>query len=377
MKVTVIGASLSGLFVAYYLSKGGMEVEVYERSCQLGDPPRTLIVTSKLIDILDFVPEEAIINRVKRFEIFSKSRVVSLELSVPDLVIEREKLINLLAQRAKESGAKIFEGYQFEGFIRVGKKIVATLRNWKTGECRLIVSDILVGADGISSEVARTISSDGYFSTNIFQAKVIIPGKETCDTCQIWFDKNYTNYFFWSIPESKNIAIVGMIADGPSKVKEGLSGFLKKRGLEPLEFQEAPVPIYRLRWLEKNRGCEEGVFLIGDAAAHVKATTVGGVVAGLWGAKALARAILRGKNYEKELRDLRFELDIHLLVRNVLNRFRDDDYDELLRIVDGRIKRFLQQRTRDELRSFFFKMILREPHFLLLGMKSFMRFIFG
>jgi flavin-dependent dehydrogenase len=64
MKVIVIGASTSGLFMAYQLARKGVEVEVYEKEEVLGSPPRTLIVTCKINDVLDFVPEEAIINRV-------------------------------------------------------------------------------------------------------------------------------------------------------------------------------------------------------------------------------------------------------------------------------------------------------------------------
>ncbi len=36
MKVVIIGASTSGLFGAYLLARGGVEVEVYERMNALG-----------------------------------------------------------------------------------------------------------------------------------------------------------------------------------------------------------------------------------------------------------------------------------------------------------------------------------------------------
>ena len=375
MKVTIIGASLGGLFAAYHLSRGGMEVEVYERSHQLGNPPRTLIVTSKLIDILEFVPEEAILNRVRRFEIFSKSRSVSLELPTPDLVIERERLIHLLARRAKESGARIFEGYQFETFFRAGKKNGVFLRDRKTGKARSILTDLLIGADGVSSEVARTISSDGHLSTSVLQTKVTLSENGGSDICRVWFDSDYTRYFFWSIPESEKIATVGLIADNLPQAKRGILAFLEKQRLEPSEFQEAPVPLYQFNWLERKRGWEEGVFLIGDAAAHVKPTTVGGVLAGLYGAKALSRAILNGKDFKKELRRLRFELNLHLLIRNVLNRFRNEDYDELLLRLDKKLKLkgLLQQWTRDDLGSFFYRMIIRDPYLLQLGLKGLLR----
>ena len=80
MRVIIIGASTPGLFTAYLLAKGGVEVEVYERMHTLGWPTRTIIVTSKLNEILDFIPQEAIINKVNYLELFfeielGKSRV--------------------------------------------------------------------------------------------------------------------------------------------------------------------------------------------------------------------------------------------------------------------------------------------------------------
>lgn len=136
MKVTVIGASTSGLFTAYLLAKEGVEVEVYERADALGWPPRTLIVTNKLNDVLDFVPEEAIVNRVKYLELFSRSRSARLELKFPDLVVERKKLVELLANLAKGAGVKIVLSHQFIGFFQVGQKVLIGLENLETGEER-------------------------------------------------------------------------------------------------------------------------------------------------------------------------------------------------------------------------------------------------
>jgi flavin-dependent dehydrogenase len=105
----------------------------------------------------------------------------------------------------------------------------------------------------------------------------------------------------------------------------------------------------------------------------VKVTTVGGVVPGLYGAKALAQAILNGRNYRKELGGLRMELHLHLLVRHVLNRFSDQDYDELIGMLDGGLKETLQEWTRDELTQCFLRMIWAEPRLITLGAKVFLR----
>jgi len=155
----------------------------------------------------------------------------------------------------------------------------------------------------------------------------------------------------------------------------GPESFLNERGLRPLEFQKAQVPLHPLSWVSERKVWQGSVFLVGDAASQVKVTTVGGVVAGLYGAKALTRALLNGGDYDRELRGLNLELDLHLLIRSVLNRFNNHDYDSLLERLNGGLRAILQKWNRDELRSFFLRMILTEPRLIGLGLKTFLRSI--
>lgn len=67
--VVIIGASTAGLFAAYLLAKERIPVQLYDEREGLGQPPRTLIITSKLSEVLGFVPHEAILNQVNRMEI--------------------------------------------------------------------------------------------------------------------------------------------------------------------------------------------------------------------------------------------------------------------------------------------------------------------
>jgi len=130
------------------------------------------------------------------------------------------------------------------------------------------------------------------------------------------------------------------------------------------------VPIHRFEFISGVSAGDRSVFVVGDAAAQVKVTTVGGVVTGLHGSRALANAILNGRNYRKELRDLKLELDLHLLIRNVLNRFDNKDYDQLIGMVDGKLKDILEEWDRDDLAHSFLKLIWAEPRLITLGAKA-------
>ena len=373
MKVSVIGASVSGLFTAYLLAKKGVEVEVYERENVLGWPPRTLVVTSKISEILDFIPEEAILNKVRYIELYSRSRSARLELGDPDLVLERGKLLNLLAHLAEKAGAKIVFKHQFEGFAQFGKKIVVQLRNLDTGEEQRKVSDILIGADGALSAVSRAASCNGHSLVSLIQAKVRIPKGTSKETTQVWFDSNLTKYFCWLIPESEKIAVAGLIAKESKQAKAALNTFLEERELGPLEFQTAETTIHHLEFFRNRRISGNNIFFVGDAGAQVKLSTIGGVVPGLHGARALAHAIVNGQDYSRSLRELNRELNLHLLVRHVINRFNDEDYDDLLGMLDGELKEVLQEQTRDELTYSFLRLLLAEPRLITLGVKALLK----
>jgi flavin-dependent dehydrogenase len=373
MKVIIIGASISGLYTATLLAKQGVDVAVYDRIDALGGPSRTLIVTGKINEVLDSVPEEMVLNRVKYLELFSRSRSARLELSSPDLIVERRRLVESFARLAEEAGVKLILGHQFEGFARFGRKVAVMLRDLKTNEAKHISVDILVGADGVQSAVSRAASRNGHRVSALVQARVSLPESGEGGAYRVWFDTDRTNYFYWLIPETDRVAAVGLIAEDVQQAKARLIEFLQEKQLEAIEFQSAIVPMHRFGGADGVMDSNRNVFVVGDAAAQVKVTTVGGVVPGLYGARALAQAILNGRNYRKELNGLKMELHLHLLVRHVLNRFSNQDYDELIEMLDGGLKEILEEWTRDELTQSFLRMVWAEPRLITLGARVFLR----
>jgi flavin-dependent dehydrogenase len=373
MKITVIGASTPGLFAAYLLAKAGSDVEVYERSSALDFLPRTLIVTGKISDVLGFVPEEVILNKVRYVELLSKSRSAKVELSRPDLIIERERLVGLLARMAEGAGAKIILKRRFLSFTSSGEGVSVAFRNLETGKDSKTLTNILIGADGAFSAVARAASHNGHFHTALLQTRVRLPEQVNRHTYQVWFDPGRTKYFYWLLPESEETAVVGLIAEDARQAGKSLKAFLQEKRLEPTEYQAAMVPMHKFEYGAKVMEVSRKVFLIGDAAAQVKVTTVGGVVTGLRGARAVVEAILNGSNTGKEIGQLKRELDLHLLVRRLLDGFTDADYDRLIDFLDGALKEVLSEQTRDELSQMYLKMIASQPRLVILGAKALLR----
>ena len=112
-KVAVIGGSACGFFTAALLARTGCSVEVLERSENLDPTPRTLIVTSHMRTLLGEVGERAVINEIRKFELFTDGRTAQVPLDRPDLIIERSRLIRGLAEQAQSQGAKVSFGNRF------------------------------------------------------------------------------------------------------------------------------------------------------------------------------------------------------------------------------------------------------------------------
>ncbi len=375
MKIVIAGASTSGLLAAYLLSKAGHEVEVLERSAKLDPAVRTLIVTDKINEVLGFVPHEIILNEVKHIDLFSKSRSSKMELDRPDLIIAREKLILMLARMSQEAGVKISLNRRFQSFASGKNGVAISYRNLETGEDKREMADYLIGADGVYSAVAKAASYNGHFHTSLLQARVKLPKGISRNTYQVWFDVARTKYFYWLIPESEDIAAVGLIADDARQAGVNLKSFLDERGWQPLEYQASKVPMHKYEYSAKVKEVSRRVFLVGDSTAQVKVTTVGGVVTGFRGVRAVVEAILEGRSVGKESKGLKRELDLHLLVRRVLDGFTDADYDRLIDFMDGELKGVLSAETRDDLAQMYLRLITSQPRLVMLGAKGLLRSI--
>jgi flavin-dependent dehydrogenase len=109
--------------------------------------------------------------------------------------------------------------------------------------------------------------------------------------------------------------------------------------------------------------------LVGDAAGHVKATTVGGVVTGFRGALNVVDNILNSRN-NLNFNGLRRELDLHNLIRKSLRGFTQEDYVKLLDMLNPSTIRSLSSFNRDETVKLLFHLFLSQPRLLLLGLRT-------
>jgi digeranylgeranylglycerophospholipid reductase len=367
--VTVVGGSAAGLFTAGLLARAGRPVRVIERAENLDPAERTLIVTQRMRDLLGPSADGCVTNEIRRFELFTDGRAASVPLQKPDLIIERAKLIRGLAEEARQAGAEILLGRRFHNLEPNHRGLVVEVERCADGQRETLHTDTIVGGDGAASRVAQAAGWPKLDTVPLIQAIVPLPKDMPPDTVRVWFVPQDTPYFYWLIPDSPERGALGLIGEAGLDARRQLERFLEKRGLEPLGFQGARIPVYN-RWVPVQRRIGGGrVFLVGDAAAQVKVTTVGGIVTGFRGAAGVAEAILNGGS-SRELRSLRRELDLHLLVRRTMHGFQQADYSKLVDLLNESARQSLSTYSRDEALTVLWHLCLSQPRLLLMGLRG-------
>jgi flavin-dependent dehydrogenase len=311
--------------------------------------------------------EPAVMNEINRFELFADGRVASIDLARPDLIVERAKVIDILAAKALDAGARVSYGTRFLGISEGSGGIEVSLTSDK--ESRTVTAPIVVGADGTNSKVARAAGWPEQPTVPLVQAIVKMPSDLASDTTRVWFRPQDTPYFYWLVPESPSRAALGVIGEDGAATRRRLDRFLDEHDLKAISYQGAKIPAYQ-RWIPVHERLGSGdVYLVGDAAGQVKVSTVGGLVTGLRGASAVAGSILNG-NGARELSSLRRELNIHLLIRRAMHRFTQDDYCYILDRLNDPARRSLGANDRDDASKILWSLCLSRPQLLLKGIRS-------
>jgi digeranylgeranylglycerophospholipid reductase len=366
-EIIVVGGSAAGLYTAASVARGGRRVRVLESKPQFEPAQRTLIVTDHFHSQLGASARESIINEIRRFELFTDGRSAQIALTKPDLIIERSRLIPALAREAMEAGASLSFDTRFLGLGPNAKGLRVEVESG--GKREEIHADSVVGADGAASRVARASGWPRIETVPLVQAIVRLPKDCPPDTTRVWFVPDDTPYFYWLIPESPERGALGVIGEHGRNTKQRFERFLEKKGMEPLEWQGARIPVYQ-GWVPVRRQIGTGdVYLVGDAAAQVKVSTVGGIVTGFRGALGVAQAILRsGRN--RELTALRRELRTHWLIRRALHHFQQRDYSQLVDLLDASTRQSLGEINRDESTRLLWNVVRRQPRLVLLGLRG-------
>ncbi|MBI4143481.1 NAD(P)/FAD-dependent oxidoreductase [Candidatus Woesearchaeota archaeon] len=355
--ITIVGAGPAGSYLGYLLAKQGKEVTILEEHSQIGSPVQCTGIVTHSIEKFFRLKKEVIAKRLDKVVVVSKGNKISVD--VDEIVMWRDKFDRFVAEMAQNEGAKIFLGHQFTGFE--GRNTIIA-KDKKNNQTKKIKADIVVGADGPYSAVAKAAGMNSNSKNYIgMQAKVKL--KTDTTAFEAHFGSDFPDFFGWVVPESENAARLGIGCF--ENAQHYFYKFLKSRTgrKDIICWESGLIPLYNPKKVIQ----KDNVYLIGDAAAQVKATTGGGIIPSLKAAHTLCDCIANNKNYNKEFRKHSGrELLLHLKIRSILNMFSDRDYDRLLNLMSQeRVKKVLKKYDRDTPIPLVANLLLKEPRFLL------------
>ncbi len=353
--ISIIGAGPVGSYLASLLSKE--EVVVFEDHAQIGVPVQcTGITTQALTEVIN-VRKRFLVNVIKVARIIAPNGTfIDVAIKKPNLVLNRTKFDRYLAEKAEDKGVKFYLNHRYK---RCKRRKDGKLELEFQGKNKKFITDILIGADGPFSQVAKTTGlwKERKFSIGV-QARISLESNP--EMLEFYVNKEW---FGWVVPESDQVARVGIAS--LTRPNEYFRHFLKRRNIRRCkirEYQSGIIPIYD----PKQKTQKNNVYLIGDAATHVKPTTFGGIVQGLMAAEELTRAIKYNKNYEKLWkRRIGKDLRIGLMIRNKLNKMTNSQYNKMVKLFSQeRIKKVIETRDRDYPSKFILELLIKEPRLL-------------
>jgi len=338
--ICIIGASISGNYLAYLLSKTNLKIAVIEEHKEIGLPFQCAgIVSQKLSQIID-LPNELILNRVKIAKIVAPSgKFIKLSGEEQPYVIDRIELDRLFYKKIKDfNNLTYFLDEKFKSFdyVEENENISVLIKTSK----RNLTAKILVGCDGPLSLVA---SSFGIKNQFIYGAQIRVKSKFNKEEATLIFNHRWKELIGWIVPEgNNNIYRIGVAS--AKNVRNNLDLLLEKLHIninERIDQQGGIIPYGYMNKLAFNNA-----LLLGDAAGQVKATTGGGIVMLLIAAKYAANCIQKcfkmnqfskkfiKKHYEKPcMATLGKQLKLHYTLRKTFENFSNDDFENLFQIA--------------------------------------------
>jgi len=357
--ITIVGAGPAGSYLAYLLAKQGIKVKVLEEHKIIGSPVQCTGIVTHSIENFFKMKNEVIAKKLDKVIVLSKSNRTTI--NVDEIVTWRDKFDQFVAEMARNEGAEILLHHKFMGLY--GKSAIKA-KDTKNHNIKKIKTDIIVGADGPYSAVAKSADMNSDSKCYIgMQAKV----KLAMDTTafEAHFGSDFPNFFGWVVPESEGTARLGIGCF--ENARENFYRFLENRTgkKDVICWESGLIPLYNPKKIIQ----KGNVYLIGDAAAQVKATTGGGIIPSLKAAKTLCDCIANKKDYNREFRrQSGRELLLHLKIRNMLNKFSDKDYDKLLSLMSQeKVRKILKKYDRDTPIPLVTNLLLKEPRFLYLS----------
>jgi len=301
MNITIVGAGPAGSWASILLARRGHSITLIDPQAPWEKPCGGGVTTKALSSfaILDSSLPRQLIDRVTIY--FGDRTSVTITPDRPLVVVSRKELGTFLLEEAHNAGVSYIKH-------RVSR-ITPDGSGWTlTAQDTTLHADFLVGADGATSLVRRSISRGlepddlcvtlGYFVPGMYSSQM-----------KIFFVPGFEGYI-WSFPRRDHVSyglITRILPGWTSRAKGLLTNFiaadLGTDVLRQAEFFSAPVPCLGNHTWQSNQIAGDRWALIGDAAGFADPITGEGIHFAFKSAELLADNIERPHQYSKRAWD--------------------------------------------------------------------------
>jgi geranylgeranyl reductase family protein len=295
MQIAVVGAGPAGTWASILLAQRGHSVTLmdsqapWEKPCGGG-------FTTKALTAFDVFNSDLPRNNIDRLILyFGDEDSVTVSPQQPIVIVSRRELGKYLLDAAEKAGVSI---------VKSRVNLIEPLgRGWQLStRDSSVQSDFLIGADGATSLVRRTVGTPlqpedlavtlGYFILGHADSQM-----------KVYFVPEFEGYI-WSFPRPNHVSYGLITRSEPgwtARAKTLLSNFIiadmGSDVLEHAEFYSAPVPCLGPRSWQKNRISGPGWALVGDAAGLADPITGEGIYYAFKSAEILAETIEKPLDY--------------------------------------------------------------------------------
>jgi geranylgeranyl reductase len=290
LRVAVVGGGPSGSCAAEVLAKAGLQTWIFERKLDNAKPCGGAI---PLCMVQEFeLPESIIDRKVRHMKMISPSnREVDINLENEQEYIgmcRREVLDCFLRNRAASHGAELINGLVTKIDTGSNRQGPYTLHysdysdGAATGEPRSLEVDLIIGADGANSRVAKAMDAGDYNVAIAFQERIKLQPEEMDyyhDLAEMYVGTDVSpDFYAWVFPKYDHVAVgTGTMQENQSLIKSlqvGIRKRARKRLLngEVIKVEAHPIPEH-----PRPRRVVGRMALVGDAAGYVTKSSGEGI----------------------------------------------------------------------------------------------------
>jgi geranylgeranyl reductase len=290
LRVAVVGGGPSGSCAAEVLAKAGIQTWLFERKLDNAKPCGGAI---PLCMVSEFdLPESIIDRKVRNMRMISPSnREVDIHLENQNEYIgmcRREVMDAFLRNRAADLGAQLINGLVTRIDTGANRQGPYTLHysdysgGEATGEARTLEVDVIIGADGANSRVAKAMDAGDYNVAIAFQERIKLPPEEMAyyeDLAEMYVGTDVSpDFYAWVFPKYDHVAVgTGTMQQNQSLIKSLQQGIRERAAKRLLKGEVIKVEAHPIPEHPRPRRVVGRMALVGDAAGYVTKSSGEGI----------------------------------------------------------------------------------------------------